>query len=133
MTSVIDWPRALLLRGRYTVAAAAMEHRGVPIDTGILTLLAAQGPALRASLIRDVDTAFNVFEETHFREARFRQYLASQGVAWPSFNSGRLALDSDTFREMARAYPQLRDLHQLRETLARFRELKLAVGEDGRN
>lgn len=132
MASLIDLPRALM-RGRYTISAAAMEHRGVPIDTDILGLLVTQGPALRARLIRDVDKAYGVFEDTHFREARFRQYLAGQGIAWSVSDTGRLALNKDTFREMARAFPQLQNLHQLRETLAHFRELQLAVGEDGRN
>jgi hypothetical protein len=44
-----------------------------------------------------------------------------------------LDLDDDTFRDMARAHPQLAELRQLRQTLARFRESKLSVGDDGRN
>ena len=35
MSSMIDWPRALL-RGRYTAAVARMEHSGVPIDARLL-------------------------------------------------------------------------------------------------
>lgn len=132
MVSVLDWPRALL-RGRYSAATAAMEHRGVPVDADILAALAAQGPGLRENLIADVDKEYGVFDEGSFREARFRQYIAAHGIAWPALSSGHLALDRDTFREMARGYPQLRELHQLRETLGHFRELKLAVGEDGRN
>ena len=132
MSSLIDLPRALL-RGRYAVVAAAMEHCGVPLDVDMLDQLVAQGPGLRARLIQEVDEAYGVFEDGSFRESRFRHYLACQGLAWPTLKNGRLALDKDIFREMARAFPQLRDLHQLRETLAHFRELKLTVGEDGRN
>ena len=130
--SLIDQPRALL-RGRYTMAAAAAEHRGVPIDTDTLAALRASGPELRAALIGAVDADYGVFDDGHFRAAKFGTYLADQGISWPVLKSGGLALDKGTFREMARAYPQLRQLHQLRETLANFRELKLAVGDDGRN
>jgi len=129
---LIDWPRALL-RGRYTLAAAAAEHRGVPIDMDTLAALRASGPELRAALIEAVDVDYGVFEDGHFRAAKFAAYLAGQGISWPTLKSGGLALDKVIFREMARAYPQIRPLHQLRETLVSFRELKLAVGDDGRN
>ncbi len=84
-------------------------------------------------LIETVDRDYGVFEDGHFRVGKFSAYLAGQGISWPSLASGALALDKDTFKEMARARPQLRALHQLRETLVSFRELKLAVGDDGRN
>ncbi|MGE4480863.1 DNA polymerase [Acidocella sp.] len=129
---LIDQPRALL-RGGYTVAAAAAEHRGVPIDTDTLAALRASGPELRAALIEAVDANYGVFEDGHFRATKFGAYLADQGISWPMLQSGGIALDKGTFREMARVHPQLRPLHQLRETLVSFRELKLAVGDDSRN
>lgn len=130
--SLIDWPRALL-RGRYMSAAAAAEQRGVPIDADVLAALRVRGPELRAALIKDVDRDYGVFEDGHFREAKFAAYVADKGISWPRLPSGGMALDRDTFRGMVRTYPNLRPLHQLREALVSFRELKLAVGEDGRN
>jgi DNA polymerase I-like protein with 3'-5' exonuclease and polymerase domains len=44
-----------------------------------------------------------------------------------------LALDDDTFREMARTYPAVAPVRELRTTLAQLRLNELAVGEDGRN
>ena len=47
--------------------------------------------------------------------------------------SGRLCLDRDTFREMARAYPVISPLRELRHALSELRLNDLAVGDDGRN
>src|SRR5262249_30230079 len=40
-----------------------------------------------------------------FSTQRWADYLARKGIPWPRLESGALALDDDTFREMARAYP----------------------------
>ena len=42
---------------------------------------------------------------TTFSAARWSAFLACKGIPWPRLPSGALALDDDTFREMARAYP----------------------------
>jgi DNA polymerase I len=47
--------------------------------------------------------------------------------------SGRLDLSDDTFREMARAYPAVAPLRELRAALSQMRLSELAVGRDGRN
>jgi hypothetical protein len=45
-----------------------------------------------------------------------------------------MALDDDTFREMARAYPaDVAPIRELRHTLSQLRLNELAVGSDGRN
>ena len=46
--------------------------------------------------------------------------------------TGQLSLSSDTFREMARAYPQVAELRELRHSLSEMR-LVIAAGSDGRN
>jgi DNA polymerase-1 len=47
--------------------------------------------------------------------------------------SGNLALDDDTFRQMARAYPAVAPLRELRSSLSELRLNDLAVGADHRN
>src|SRR5262249_30327191 len=47
--------------------------------------------------------------------------------------SGDLALDDDTFRQMARGHPQVAPLRELRHALGQLRLEDLAVGPDGRN
>ena len=69
-----------------------------------------------------------------FSTQRFHDYLAGAGIPWPHLDSGALALDDDTFREMARAYPaQIGPLRELRYALSQLRLSSLAVGSDGRN
>ena len=132
MTSLIDWPRALM-RGQYAAASAASESLCIPIDIDLYALLRAQSANVRQSLVTRIDADFGVFEDGRFREALFEQYLVHRGIVWPRLKSGRLILDDDTFREMSRAYPQLAPLRQLRQTRVQLRELKLSVGDDGRN
>jgi hypothetical protein len=59
--------------------------------------------------------------------------LINSGIAWPRLQSGVLALDDDTFKDMARRYPQLAPLRQLRHALSELRLNDLQVGQDGRN
>jgi DNA polymerase I len=47
--------------------------------------------------------------------------------------SGRPDLSDDTFREMARAYPDVAPLRELRVTLSQMRLSDLSIGKDGRN
>jgi hypothetical protein len=69
-----------------------------------------------------------------FSTARWGEYLAKNGIPWPRLESGALALDDDTFREMAKLYPeQIAPVRELRHSLGQMRLNNLAVGPDGRN
>jgi hypothetical protein len=69
-----------------------------------------------------------------FSAARWADYLARRGIPWPHLPSGALALDDDTFREMARLYPEeVGPVRELRHALSQLRLNDLAVGPDGRN
>ena len=106
MEKTLDLPRAIL-RGRYMKAVAAMEHTGVPIDTLILHQLRDQWTTLQAGLINQIDADFGVYEGRTFKQDRFAGYLANNGIHWPQLESGRLDLTDNTFRDMAKSYPQL--------------------------
>ena len=128
----IDLPRALL-RGRYMAAAAAMEFAGVPIDVPTLTLLRENWPHIQADLISAIDVDYGVFEGSSFRADRWAQYLIKQGIPWPRLPSGRLDLGDGTFRQMAKAHPEVSPMRELRSALSELRLNDLAVGSDGRN
>jgi hypothetical protein len=141
MLPYIDLPRALL-RGRYTAAAVRMEWNGVPIDTDTLARLREHWTPIKAKLIAAVDADFGAYipddkdptRPPRFSSGRWGAYLASKGIQWPRLESGALALDDDTFREMARAYPaEVAPIRELRHTLSQLRLNELAVGADGRN
>ena len=132
MMPQFDIPRALL-RGRYMKAAARIEHSGVPIDTSTLGRLRTQWEAIQAQLIAEIDRDYGVFEGRSFKSERLAAYLATHDIPWPRLPSGALDLKDDTFREMARSYPVLTPLRELRVALSQMRLADLAIGNDGRN
>ena len=70
-----------LLRGRFMAAAARIERVGIPIDTGLFTRIQTHWESLQRSLIDVVDDAYGVFEEGHWRTARFEAMVARRGYA----------------------------------------------------
>jgi DNA polymerase family A len=132
MLSRIDLPRALL-RGRYMAAAARMEHNGVPIDASMLDKLRRYWASIQDKLIERIDADYGVFDGRTFKLERFEAWLARAGIPWPRLESERLDLSDDTFRQMARIYPAVSPLRELRSSLADLRLNDLAVGHDGRN
>ena len=121
-----------LLRGRYTAAVARMERWGVPIDVDTFERLRLGWENIKTDLIADVDKDFGVFDGTRFVASRFASFIAQAGIPWPRLPSGQLALDDDTFRERARAYPSIAPLRELRHALGQMRLAEIAVGNDGR-
>ncbi len=133
MLPTIDLERAIL-RGGYMVSVARMENTGIPIDVGTLSRLKSGWSDVVQHLVHKVDPICDVFEGTSFRTERFARYLVKHDIAWPRLDSGKLALDDDTFRQMAKRHPlEIGRFHELRHTLGQMRLSDLAVGSDGRN
>ena len=128
----LDVERAIL-RGRYAVAAARIEHLGVPIDVPRLAELRGRWGLIREALVQEIDRDFGVYEGTTFKASRFQRWLSAQGARWPRREDGGLLLDRGTFREMARIHPSVAPLAELRQSLSQLRLADLAVGCDGRN
>jgi hypothetical protein len=132
MAPQIDLERALL-RGRYMTAAARIEHVGIPIDVPALHRIRSSWPDIQDTLIERIDRDYGVYDGRSFKNDRWAVWLATHGIPWPRLPSGALALDDDTFGEMARHYPEVRPIRDLRKSLAKMRLSDLAVGTDGRN
>lgn len=132
MAPLLDLPRALL-RGRYNIALAIMESTGVPIDFELYQDLCVHWDAIKAKLIEDIDQDYGVYINGSFKEALFEEYLKAQNIRWPRLASGRLALDDETFKTMAKTFPILAPLRNLRDSLGKMRLNALQVGLDGRN
>jgi hypothetical protein len=128
----IDLPRALL-RGRYMCSVSAMEFNGVPLDTVMLDRVRVGMPDIKDKLIAAIDRQFGVYEDGSFRERRFEAYCDGAGIPWPRLDSGRLDLDDATFGDMAKLFPVIAPLKELRASLSDLRLNSLAVGRDGRN
>jgi hypothetical protein len=132
MLPMIDLRRALL-RGRFMWPVASMEHAGVPTDVQTLMHLRTNWETIQDRLIEQVDSRFNVFDGRTFKADRWERWLARNNIPWPRLESGRLALDDDTFREMARSHRDVALVRELRFSLSKLRLRDLAVGADGRN
>ena len=132
MAPFIDWPRALL-RGRYIKAVSRIQDCGIPIDVSSLTRIQDSWDRIQAALIDKIDGRYGVFEAQTFKRAKFEAYLDRSGIPWPRLESGALDLSDDTFRHMAKGYPEVAPLHELRSTLSKLRLNGLTIGEDGRN
>jgi hypothetical protein len=132
MEEFIDWPRALF-RGMYQASVARMEHRGVPIDTGTLSRLQHHWQGLQVRLVREIDADYGVYDGLAFRKAKFERYLNERGIPWPRTEMGNLSLSYDVFKDMAKAYPYLQGLKDVRHLLGAMKLNALAVGTDGRN
>jgi DNA polymerase-1 len=132
MLSRIDLPRALL-RGRYMAAAARMEWAGIPIDAPTLERLRFHWGGIEHALIEVIDSSYGVYVNRSFSQERFEAWLSLNGIPWRRLVSGRLDLSDDTFRQMARAFPAVSPLRELRSSLNELRLYDLAVGQDGRN
>lgn len=132
MVPSLDLDRALL-RGRFMAAAAHMESAGVPIDTEILARFVDQWADLKFRVIEQVDRDYGVFVGGRFNSTRWGQWLGRNGIPWPHNENGRLLMDDDTFRDMARSYPAVHPMRQLRQLLSQMRPPALTVGHDDRN
>lgn len=132
MAQVIDLPRALV-RGSYMKAAAAIEHRGIPIDQLQYARLQHGWNDIKGSLIERIDARYGVYDQGTFKQSRFAAYLERENIPWPRTFAGQLSLKEEDFAERAIAYPQLGPLRDLRVALGQMRLSDLSVGPDGRN
>jgi DNA polymerase-1 len=126
--------------GEFAAVSAAMEHRGVPIDMEIFPQLRDEQAwaFVRDALVPQVDAQYGVYVKDkagdwHFNIELFKKYLARERIDWPRLETDKLDLRRKTFDSMAKAFPQLEALRQLRYTRDKLRRIKLAVGADGRN
>lgn len=132
-SSTRRWGQALL-RGRYMGAVANMERTGVPVDVDTYAGLVTYWNGIKSRLISAVDQDYGVYDGVTFKEARFRRWLAGHQIgSWPETATGLLALDGDTFRDMAKTHPELHPLKELRHALGEMRLSDLQIGADGRN
>lgn len=132
MLPEVDQPRALL-RGQYSIAVAAMETYGTPIDMQTYIDLCNYWEKIKEELILEVDSAYGVYQNGVFKNHLFENYLAQKNIAWPRTATGKLKLEEDTFKDMSKVNPDLLPLRNLRDCLAKLRLSDLYVGTDGRN
>jgi hypothetical protein len=114
-------------------AVSHMQMNGIPLDVNALLKLKTQWSQIQNQLIAEMDQHYGVYDGLTFKSARWAQYLMAQNIPWPTLVSGKLDLCDDTFRQMARVYPQVAPIRELRSALSEMRLANLHVGDDGCN
>jgi hypothetical protein len=124
-----------LWRGEYMKVVATAECSGVPVDAVLYRRMVERWPILQSNAIERVNAIIPVFEDGHFRIARFESWLQEQHLLtdWPRTQTGELSLDEDTFRDAAVLFPRVEPLRQVRQMLGQMHKPDLSVGADGRN
>ena len=98
-----------------------VEYTGIPIDMELFTKLREKWDEIKGSMIAELDKEYKVFEGLTFKGKKFEEYLFRQRIyTWPRLKSGSLDLTEETFKEMAKVYPQLGPLKQLRWSLSQI-------------
>jgi hypothetical protein len=123
-----------LVRGRFTGCVAEMEHVGVPIDHRLLGILRERWGEIRDVFIGNIQRYWDLFTDGKLTRAKFQRFIDSFRIPyWPRTPTGWYRRDTDTLRDMAVIYPEIHRLKEAMDFLGQVRELKLAVGVDGRN
>jgi hypothetical protein len=126
--------------GEFAAVSAVMEHNGIPLNMEIVPdLLGKKAWAfIRDAMVPKINEQYGVYVlengEWRWNNANMEAYCARESIDWPRHEeSGKLDLRQKTIDSMAKAYPQVEALRQLRHTRNKMRRIKLAVGADGRN
>jgi hypothetical protein len=125
------------MRGQFMWATAQQEHRGVSLDLPLFNRIGSRWNDIRLDLVTQIDRPFGCYEivedEPHWRKERFEACVRRRRLPWPTYADGSLDETAETFRDMARAYPEIEPLRELRSSLSKLRLNGLQVGSDGRN
>jgi len=132
MEANLELPYAFI-RGDFMQSVAKMEFNGVPIDMESLNLLKNSWDSIQDSLITQIAGETGIYEGRTFKQDRFAHFLIEREIPWPRLPSGNLDLSDDTFQQMAKSYPDISPLRELRYLLSKMRLSDLPVGTDGRN
>ena len=132
LAPTIDVPMALF-RGRYLKVVAAIEARGIPIDTDYLTELRECWQSLRMHYIQRDDHLQLWDEDGRFHKHRLEAVAEARGWWWPRTETGQLKTDAKTLGKMARRHPELTAFQRLHDQIAELRlgSFLNTVGVDG--
>lgn len=124
-----------LLRGRYAWAVASMQHHGVPIDVPLYNWVTGRLGSIGSTVRNAINPRYGVYrEDGSFSEAKFKQFLIRENIAFPLDADGRPLMDEKTWSDVVKYAPQLQELHQYRQTFETTKNIGLLeVGPDGRS
>ncbi len=124
-----------LFRGEFQKCSGKMTHRGIPLDTELLSRFRKNWIAIQERVSADANSHYGLplFNGKSINQEAFAEYLLSQKIAWEYSESGLLVTKDDFLKEMAKVYPQLNRIREARYILSGMQLNDLAVGPDNRN
>jgi hypothetical protein len=125
--------RVTLFHCQYTRPQTWMQWNGIPIDTDTFYLLDNRWESIQQDLVNALDAPYGLYEGTTFKMERFERWLIEHEIPWPTLPSGQLELEKKVFREMAKIYPDIAVIHELRHSLTDLRLHDLHISHDGYN
>jgi hypothetical protein len=124
----LDLKRALW-RGRYGWPVGAIQCTGVPLDVELHKQISSNWLDIKRLLIREMDH-YHLFQDTSFNLKSFDQRVVQPNLLdWPRYPDGDLIVKDDTFEDMARVYPIVRPIRELRRITGKMRQFNLTVDE----
>jgi hypothetical protein len=119
-------------------AVALIQMKGIPIDIELWNLVQENKRAVIAELIRQFDPSHGSEYPIYTPEGEWsyqqleRWLVHARVAAWPRKDSGKLDLESDSFRLMYHV-PGIEGLHALRDSIGFIAKARLPIGPDARN
>lgn len=135
---LVDWPRAVGVRGELMKAYSRIEARGLPIDVEMLHRMGECWPDIQDELRQwvNAELGFPIFDSAGvFKKTAVESWLASRGLLsrWPRTKNGGIELDGDELRQWAKRDRQFAVLYEATKTLNQGSHgLRLGVHDDGR-
>ena len=105
-----------------------MEFAGTPIDVATLALLREYWGHIQDDLIAAIDADYGVFESRTFKADRWEQFSNRAQNSLAALGERPVDLSDEAFRQMAKAYPSVSPMRELRSALSDLRLNDLAVG-----
>ena len=129
----LDGSRSLFL-GEYMMSVARIEMQGVPLNSSALRKLQRNWPQVRKTLIEDQAKLFpDVFVHGKYCQDGLFTWIVKKGIPWPRTPSGLLQTDDNTLKDMAKVYPELEPLRQVKKMLSQFHADRIPISKDGKN
>jgi DNA polymerase I-like protein with 3'-5' exonuclease and polymerase domains len=145
------WDQALL-RGKYSVVCAYVEHNGLQIRADYLEV-EKHKDAIGIAAAKDLEARYNydvyyfkqtkkkatglIVESVHWSAKKFDMLIKRMDLhkVWPKFTAKGEAStdDSEAFEPMAKLHPELEPLRQCRKLLLTLSKAKSCIGADNNN
>lgn len=122
------------LRGRFVMALAAIEARGIPADVDLASRLLRHRDDIKEASWTEAREAYSgaITGTGAFSASGWLAWCASRVIPWPLLPSGAPMLDEDTFKKMADTHPEVLVMAYARKMRGKSRGFGFSIGTDGR-